>query len=94
MALAPQENERILDMSSAPGGKTTHIGNHLTNQILIVYINNGKAESDINLYRLEVCFLFYEFRAHVKEKPKITQNYHTLETVLFDQLVFDITCSH
>lgn len=26
MALAPQENERVLDMSSAPGGKTTHIG--------------------------------------------------------------------
>jgi 16S rRNA C967 or C1407 C5-methylase (RsmB/RsmF family) len=25
MALAPQENERILDMASAPGGKSTHI---------------------------------------------------------------------
>ena len=25
MALAPQENEKILDMASAPGGKTTHI---------------------------------------------------------------------
>ena len=26
MALNPKENERILDMCSAPGGKTTHIG--------------------------------------------------------------------
>ncbi len=26
MALDPQPNERILDMSAAPGGKTTHIG--------------------------------------------------------------------
>ena len=26
MALAPQENEKILDMSAAPGGKTTYIG--------------------------------------------------------------------
>lgn len=26
MALAPQENERILDMCSAPGGKASHIG--------------------------------------------------------------------
>ena len=26
MALAPQENERILDMCSAPGGKTTYAG--------------------------------------------------------------------
>lgn len=25
MALAPQENERVLDMSAAPGGKTTHM---------------------------------------------------------------------
>lgn len=26
MALAPQENERILDMCCAPGGKTSYIG--------------------------------------------------------------------
>lgn len=26
MALAPQENEHILDMSAAPGGKASHIG--------------------------------------------------------------------
>lgn len=26
MALAPQEDERILDMAAAPGGKTTYIG--------------------------------------------------------------------
>lgn len=25
MALAPQMNERVLDMAAAPGGKTTHI---------------------------------------------------------------------
>lgn len=25
-ALAPQPNERILDMSAAPGGKASHIG--------------------------------------------------------------------
>lgn len=26
MALAPQEGELVMDMSSAPGGKTTYIG--------------------------------------------------------------------
>lgn len=26
MALAPQENENILDMCAAPGGKASHIG--------------------------------------------------------------------
>lgn len=29
MALAPQENEYILDMCAAPGGKASHIGNIL-----------------------------------------------------------------
>lgn len=29
MALAPQENERILDMCCAPGGKTSYIGTHV-----------------------------------------------------------------
>jgi len=29
MALAPQENEYILDMCAAPGGKASHIGNYL-----------------------------------------------------------------
>ncbi len=31
MALAPQENERVLDMCAAPGGKTTYIGKHYSN---------------------------------------------------------------
>jgi ribosomal RNA methyltransferase Nop2 len=26
MALGPQENERVLDMCAAPGGKSTHLG--------------------------------------------------------------------
>jgi ribosomal RNA methyltransferase Nop2 len=29
MALAPQEHERVLDMASAPGGKSTYIGNYM-----------------------------------------------------------------
>ncbi len=29
MALSPQEGESVLDMSSAPGGKTTYMGEHM-----------------------------------------------------------------
>lgn len=29
MALSPQEGELVLDMSSAPGGKTTYIGKYV-----------------------------------------------------------------
>jgi len=30
MALAPQPNEKVLDMAAAPGGKTTYIGKNVT----------------------------------------------------------------
>jgi len=42
MALAPQPNERILDMAAAPGGKATYIGNNNNN-------NNNNKRSSINV---------------------------------------------
>ena len=43
MALAPQPNERILDMASAPGGKATYISNLLQNTGVVYANDSNKA---------------------------------------------------
>ena len=45
MALAPQENERILDMASAPGGKTTHMAALMKNTGCIFANDSNKARA-------------------------------------------------
>ncbi|CAF0882297.1 unnamed protein product [Rotaria sordida] len=55
MALAPQPNERILDMCAAPGGKTTYIGSLMRNSGILVAndANKDRAKAIIgNTHRL------------------------------------------
>ncbi len=57
MALAPQENERILDMAAAPGGKTTHIAALMKNSgsLFANDANKARAKAVVgNLHRLGV----------------------------------------
>ena len=57
MALAPQENEKILDMCSAPGGKTTHIAAIMKNTGVIFAndINKDRIKATAaNVHRLGV----------------------------------------
>ncbi|KAL9059240.1 MAG: hypothetical protein Q9162_001277 [Coniocarpon cinnabarinum] len=57
MALAPQEHERILDMASAPGGKTTHMAAlmHNTGTIFANDPNKARAKALIgNIARMGV----------------------------------------
>ncbi|GBM79141.1 putative 28S rRNA (cytosine(4447)-C(5))-methyltransferase [Araneus ventricosus] len=57
MALAPKENERILDMCSAPGGKTTHIAALMKNTG-VLFANDAvkdRAKAIVgNLHRLGI----------------------------------------
>nr|CAG4650194.1 EOG090X07AW [Sida crystallina] len=57
MALAPQEGEKILDMSAAPGGKTSHIAALMKNTGML-FANDSNAERAKaivgNLHRLGV----------------------------------------
>lgn len=38
MALSPQEGESVLDMSAAPGGKTTYMGEQSVVVVVVTYL--------------------------------------------------------
>ncbi|XP_041036900.1 probable 28S rRNA (cytosine(4447)-C(5))-methyltransferase [Carcharodon carcharias] len=87
MALAPQENEKLLDMSCAPGGKTSYCAQLMKNTGLIVAndSNRDRLRSVVgNLHRLGVTNAIicnYDGR----QFPKIMGG--------FDRVLLDAPCS-
>uniref|UniRef100_A0A915IWB5 SAM-dependent MTase RsmB/NOP-type domain-containing protein n=1 Tax=Romanomermis culicivorax TaxID=13658 RepID=A0A915IWB5_ROMCU len=88
MALAPQENEKVLDLCAAPGGKTTYISALMKNTGTVVAneIKKDRAKAVIgNVHRLGVnnCVISCLDGRHF---PKIFSN-------MFDRVLLDAPCS-
>lgn len=88
LALDPQPGERILDMASAPGGKTTYIAQLMKNTGCI-FANDLKKERlkalQFNIYRLGVTNTTVTCRDG-RKYPKIFPN-------SFDRVLLDAPCT-
>merc|ERR550532_835454 len=87
MTLAPQENEKILDMAAAPGGKTTHIAALMRNSGMVLAndANQARCKAVVgNLHRLGVTNTVV--CSHDGRKlPKVMTG--------FDRVLLDAPCS-
>jgi len=87
IALAPQPGERVLDMASAPGGKTTYLSALMQNSGVVFANDSNKARTKsltANVHRLgckNVVVTNYDARAF----PKVLGG--------FDRVLLDSPCS-
>ena len=87
IALAPQPNERVLDMASAPGGKTTYISALLQNTGLVFANDSNKARTKsltANVHRMG-CKNVVVCNYDAREFPRVMGG--------FDRVLLDAPCS-
>ena len=87
MALEPQENERVLDMAAAPGGKTTHMAAMMKNTGCIFANDANKSRSKGligNIHRLGARNVVVS-NLDAREFPKVLGG--------FDRVLLDAPCS-
>jgi 25S rRNA (cytosine2870-C5)-methyltransferase len=76
MALAPQENERILDMCAAPGGKASHIGKQFL-FVTIMHLQNISAPAAI----MKNTGVLFANDANKERIKAVVGNFHRLGVV-------------
>jgi ribosomal RNA methyltransferase Nop2 len=87
IALAPQPNERVLDMASAPGGKTTYISALLQNTGTVFANDSNKQRTKsltANVHRMG-CKNVVVCNYDAREFPKVMGG--------FDRVLLDAPCS-
>ncbi|SPO05743.1 related to nucleolar protein [Cephalotrichum gorgonifer] len=88
MALAPRENERVLDMAAAPGGKTTHLAAMMRNTGLVVANDPSKDRARAlvaNSYRLGA--------QNVVVANHDARDFPKALGLMFDRVLLDAPCS-
>ncbi len=87
LALAPEKNEKILDMACAPGGKTTHIAQVMRNSGVIVANDINKERQKATIFNLE--------RMGVKNCIVVNFDGKKLPqyNMLFDRVLLDAPCT-
>lgn len=84
--VAPKQNENILDMAAAPGGKTTQMAALSNNQALITACEKNKIRADRLKYNLE--------KQGTKKVTVLNEDSRNLsEYFSFDKILLDAPCS-